>query len=117
MRTYGRVTDVLTKKKTWIVVETDARGFDDYVWATTLCQCLKLNLGESPFYADYGIPAHPSVVTQVQPDFYVARTQRQFASRFASLIIAKTSTSPNPPVYRVNVITRFGTVFQQQVAA
>ncbi len=114
MRTYGRIQDILTKQLRWVVVETDSNGFDDYVWITTLCQCLKLNLGESPFYADYGIPAHPSVVSQVQPDFYVARTQQQFAQHFASLIIVKTSSAP--PTYRVNIITNYGTTVQVSIA-
>lgn len=101
MRTWGRDRD-----GKWVEVSTDANGFDDAVWITTLIQCLLLNLGESPFYANYGIPAHPSVVTQVFPDFYVARTQQQFASRFASLVIAKQQSAT--PTYRINVTTHQG---------
>lgn len=115
LRSYGRVTDPLTGAKTWVVVQTDANGEDSYVWATTLCQVIKLNLGESPFFADYGLPAHQSVVTQVQPDFYVSRTQRQFAKRFASLIVAKVTAIP-APVYRMNAVTKYGTVLQANVA-
>lgn len=94
MRTYGRVVNQ-DGSKSWVVVQTDANGFDDWVWVTTLLQVLKLNLGESPFYANYGIPAKPSIVQQVFPDFYVSRTQQQFAPRFASLSLAKLpSTTP-----------------------
>ena len=107
MRTYGRVTNQ-DGSKTWVVVETtDADGNNDYVWLLTLIQCLLLNLGESPFYANYGIPAKPSVVQQVMPDFYIWQTQRQFAQYFASLIVSK---DPGPdPVYNVNVTTNQGT--------
>lgn len=108
MRTYGRTTDVLTGVKTWHVVTTDAAGFDDLVWVTTLAQVLQLNLGESPFYGNYGIPAHPSVVQQVFPDFYVLYTQQRFASKFASLLVSKL---PLPePVYQIQVMTHQGVV-------
>ena len=71
MRTYGRTQDVLTGKKTWVTVKTDPQGFNDMVMLTTLAQCLKLNLGESPFWADWGIPAYTSIVTQIHPDLYM----------------------------------------------
>ena len=87
MRTYGRTQDVITGKKTWWLVQTDFNGFNDSVYLTALAQVLKLNLGESPFFANYGIPAHQSVVTQVYPNYYLARTQQQFAGYFASLIL------------------------------
>ena len=114
MRTYGRITNA-DGTRTWVVVETDANGNDDLVWLTTLIQTLKLNLGESPFYANYGIPAHPSVVSQVQPDFYVARTQQQFARYFASLSIAKVPGTVTP-TYNVTVTTHQGVVLSAQVA-
>lgn len=101
MRTYGRANGK------WVEVATDAGGFDDAVWVTTLVQCLLLNLGESPFYANYGIPSQQSVEQQVFPDYYVARTQQQFAPRFASLIVAKEQTQVKP-VYRINIITHQG---------
>jgi len=105
MRTYGRITNP-DGTKSWVEVTTDANGFNDWVWVTTLCQVLLLNLNESPFYANYGIPAKQSVIQQVQPDYYVARTQQQFADKFANLVIAKESS--NPPKYRVNVTTHQG---------
>lgn len=102
MRTWGRPNG----SKTWVEVTTDANGYDDLVWITTLCQTLKLNLGESPFHADYGIPAHESIVQQVFPDFYVTLTQQQYASHFASLIISRQSSTT--PTYLVNVTTQQG---------
>lgn len=90
----------------WRVVETDANGFDDAVYLTTLCQVLELNLGESPFYANFGIPAVPTIVQQVQPDFYLNRTQSQFAQYFAALLLSKQASYP--PTYKLNVTTNQG---------
>lgn len=86
----------------WVQVDPTAAGFDDYIYITTLIQTLKLNLGESPFYANYGIPAKASIVQQVAPDFYVMRTQQQFAGFFANLTIAR---APAPPGYAVDTPT------------
>ncbi len=88
------------------MVTTDSNGQNDLVYFTTLCQVLLLNLNESPFYSNYGIPAHQSVVTQVFPDYYVTFTQQQFAPYFASLIISKFPTPE--PQYKVNVTTHAG---------
>jgi hypothetical protein len=125
MRTYGRVwatnpdgTRVVPQPPGypfWTEVQTDANGFDDYVWLTTLLQCLKLELGESPFYAQYGIPSKPSVVQQSFPDFFVSRTQQQFAPRFASLVVAKRPTPD--PTYDVNVVTHQGVRVAVSIAA
>ena len=117
MRTWGRVLkDPLFPElgKKWVEVTTTPEGFEDFVWLTTLIQCLKLNLGESPFYAQYGIPAKPSVVQQVFPDFYVARTQQQFAGFFAALLISK-EPDPATPIYRVNVTTHQGIKLNAEV--
>ncbi len=113
MRTYGRVTDLFGRRR-WVRVDTDDRGFNDLVYITTLAQALQLNLGESPFFADTGIPAHESVVTQIFPDFYVMRTQQQFSQHFASLIITKVPGQAEDkfhapgPTYRVDVTTHAG---------
>lgn len=124
MRTYGRVTTIIpgkntsdapTSTKTWVVVQTDENGSNDYVFLTTLCQVLLLNLGESPFYANYGIPGKNSVIQQIHPDFYVTITQQQFSQYFASLIITKTVVTINKrptPVYQVNVLLNNGTKAQ-----
>ena len=119
MRTYGRTRDVLTGNKTWWVITTDNNGFNDSVYLTTLAQVCKLNLGESPFFANYGIPAHPSVVMQIYPDFYMVRTQQQFAGYFASLIMtpapisqgAADSDDGRPvPAYNISVLTNYGSI-------
>lgn len=90
----------------WKIVQTDADGSNDLVWLTTLLQCLKGNTNESPFYSQFGIAAEQSVLQQVLPDYYSARTQQQFAQYFAALTITKTSS--RPPIYRVNVILHSG---------
>lgn len=96
----------------WIEVTTTPTGFDDYVYLTTLAQVLSLNLGESPFYANVGIPQKPSIIQQIAPDFYSMRTQQMFAPFFASLTIAR---APAPkglpadtPTYQVAVTTNEG---------
>lgn len=108
MRTYGRITNP-DGSRSWVVVETDANGFNDNVYLTTLCQNFKLNLGESPMFANNGIPAQQSVVTQVIPDFYVARTQQQFAQYFAALAVMRDPAS-NPPNYNVSVVFHNGAI-------
>jgi hypothetical protein len=105
MRTYGRATNPDGTKK-WVEVTTDANGFSDWVYVTALCQALLLNLNESPFFAQYGIPAKPDIVQQVQPDFYITRTQQLFAPYFANLVVAKQGS--NPPTYKINVTTMQG---------
>lgn len=97
----------------WEMVETDANGFSDGVMITTLCQVLQLNLGESPFYAQYGIPAVQSVRQQLPPDFQIALTQQQFAPYFASLIIAKRETPT--PTYDISIITHQGATITRTV--
>ena len=94
MRTYGRTTDKLGRRQ-WVEVTTDVNGSDDFVWLVTLQQVLLLNLNESPFYANYGIPAQQSVVQQIYPDYYVALTQIYFAAYFAYLSVAKID-APEP---------------------
>jgi hypothetical protein len=115
MRTYGRIVPdpLYPDVKKWVIVETDANGFDDMVWLTTLIQTIKLNLGESPFFANYGIPAHASVVSQLAPDYYMNLTQQKFASHFLSLVISRQLDAPDErgvlsPYYLVNVITQYG---------
>lgn len=111
MRTYGRINGV------WTEVDTDANGYNDQVWLTTLAQCIQLSPGESPFYAQYGIPAQPSVVSQILPSFYVSQLQTLFAQYFASLIISQDNTASRlTPTYKVDVLTNQGAKFFFEVA-
>ena len=111
MRTWGRVNGA------WQEVVTDpVTGLNDNVWLTTLLQCLKLNLGEDTFNADYGIPAQQSVIQQIFPDFYVAQIQQQFSPYFASLIIAKVP-GQIAPYYTVNIVLHSGAKISTSVPA
>lgn len=113
MRVYGRTTDVLTRAKTWRVIETASDGTNDYVYLTALAQVYKLNLNESPFYANMGIPARQAVQQQIAPDYYVYYIQQKYSQYFASLVVDKTADSP--PTYRVFVITNFGVTIPPMV--
>lgn len=121
MRTWGRVFPrdadgkrVPGARGVWTLVETQPDGSNDAVWLTTLFQCIQLFLNESPFFANFGLPARESVATQIFPDFYIWQTQRQFSPYFASLIVAK---QPAPyPSYRINVVTNQGTRLNFQIA-
>lgn len=116
MRVYGRVPiDPLDPQgpKRWVVVETED-GFNDKVYITAMAQTLKLNLNESPFWANFGIPARQSVLQQIMPDFYIVYTQKYYAQFFAALTISKKIVPvPNPdgplsPVYDMSVVTHAG---------
>lgn len=116
MRTYGRISDE-AGNRSWQIVTTDYRGNNDAVWVTTLAQVLYLTPGESPFYANYGIPARQSVLTQIAPDFYVALTQQQFSRYFASLTVTRLQNDPTTlkqepiPTYQITVVSHTGAVF------
>lgn len=97
----------------WVEVTTDANGHNDAVWLTTLAQTLQLGLNESPFFGSYGIPALPSVLTQLPPDYYVALTQQAFAKYFLSLTITKLA-GPTP-TYNVNVLANSGAILMNPV--
>lgn len=124
MRTYGRIpvfdsnhipvidpnTGVQALK--WVEVDTTPDGYNDYVYLLTLIQVMLLNLGESPFYGNYGLPAKASIVQQLPPDFFMMRTQSQFAGYFANVAIARAPAPEgypiNTPTYQVAVTTQQG---------
>lgn len=110
----GYAGDYTITPNTWTEVTTDANGYNDNVYLTTLAQVLQLNLGESPFYANYGIPQQQTIVTQVMPDFYVSQINSLMSPYFASLMINRTSS--NPPTYAVNVITHNGAIINTEIA-
>lgn len=110
MRTFGRING----SDAWVEVDTDAAGHNDAVYLTTLAQVLKLNLNESPFYANFGIPQYQSIMTQVFPDYYVMQVQKQMAPNFASLVITRVQGSV-PPVYNVVATTSQGAILSAQM--
>lgn len=103
----------------WIEVTTDAAGYNDACYVTALCQVLQLQTGESPLYANYGIPAQTSVATQVFPDMAVYLTQQQYSQFFAFLKIQKANQlnqyNVPTPVYDVTVITQTGSIINASV--
>jgi hypothetical protein len=110
--------------QTWVCVVPDPQtGSTDLLYFAALAQCLRLNLGESPFYASSGLPARQSVATQIPPDIYVARIQTQYSQYFASLVLSKVSTTPltstkpyRPvPTYRIFAVAHSGTVLNADV--
>lgn len=116
MRTFGRVWSggaVGKGTPTWVEVTTDSLGYNDYIYITTLAQVLLLNRGESPFYANFGIPAQQSVVQQVFPDFYMSQTQQQFAPYFGALTLAKLGGTT--PMYRMSVTTNAGVPAEEYI--
>jgi hypothetical protein len=119
MRVYGRTYDE-NGNPSWAVVQTDANGLNDYVYLTALIQELKLNLNESPFWGNRGIPAGPSVVTQVAPDYYTLLMQQRYAPYFLNIMISKqtrvTDAKGRPvPAYRINVTTHLGVQIETEV--
>lgn len=118
MRVYGRILlgkdpDTGVDIKQWVQVNTDPGGYNDHVYLTALAQALLLNLGESPFYADWGIPSVQSVIGRIFPDIYVTRTQERFTGRFNSLLVMRLELPE--PTYNVNVITNAGVVLNRQI--
>lgn len=116
MRTWGRIADSSGNLTKWVEVSTDANGKNDMVYLTALAQALQLVLGESPFYANYGLPAFQTIVTQVFPDYYVMQTQAQFAPFFASLTVSRASGYTSP-TYNIQAITHSGAIINSVIAA
>jgi hypothetical protein len=117
MRVYGRIVPdpLYPDRKKWVVVETDENGFDDMVYLTNMIQVIRLNLHESPFFSNWGIPAHASVMTQIAPDYYMSLIQQRFAQYFTLLNLTnlpnRVDADGRPaPAYQYNVITKYGAV-------
>lgn len=113
-RVYGRVLRDPLKPdagKRWVVVETDVNGYDDNVHVTALAQTLKLNLAESPFWANYGIPARQSIMQQYAPDFYITYIQQFYQQFFASVTVSKRRTFE--PIYDMLVVTQTGAILKR----
>ena len=109
MRTYGIVTHEDGTYE-WLEVSTDANGFNDAVYLTTLCQVLQLNRQESPIYGNYGVPSLSSLQNQIPPDLYVAQTQAQFSPFFAALAVTRSVASDGSPIYNISAVTHQGAI-------
>lgn len=128
MRTYGRigVTDARgipiidpttgAQQLQWVEVDTAANGTNDLLMVTAMCQTMLLNYGESPIFANWGIPAQQSVLQQIYPDLYMAIIQQQYAQQFASLTIKRAFAADGfTPVYDVVVITHQGVLLTASI--
>lgn len=113
-RIWGRVYDQYGNP-TWVAVTADVNGDLSNFYLTALAQVIQLQPNESPFYANYGIPAQTSILTQVYPDYYAMQIQSQYAAFFASLTISRVPQS-NPPVYNVTAVTNNGALLEASIA-
>jgi hypothetical protein len=99
----------------WVAVVTDSNGDSSNCYLTALCQAIQLILGESPFYANVGIPQQQTIMTQVFPDWYVGQLQRLYAQYFATLTIVRVPGS-FPPQYNVTAVCKSGAILNNTVA-
>lgn len=113
-RIWGRTYDS-SGNPTWVAVTPDTSGSLDNFYLTALAQVIQLQINESPFYANYGIPAQQSIITQVFPDYYAMQIQAQYAAFFAALTISRIPQS-NPPLYNVQAVTHKGTILGMSIA-
>jgi len=122
MRVYGRVPvdPVFDPKgpKKWVVVETTKNGLNDACYVTALAQTCKLNLNESPFWANFGIPAKQSVISQIVPDLYIILIQKFYQQFFSSLLVAKVPAVDGiTPQYKFSITTNAGFTFNLDIGA
>jgi hypothetical protein len=116
MRTWGRPGGTNPDgSPQWLGVYTDANGHNDSVYLTALCQTLQLNLNESPFYSNLGIPQQQTIMTQVFPDWYLPGIQQYYAQFFASLTIVRVPGS-FPPQYNITAVCHSGAVLTPTVS-
>ena len=108
MRVWGR------QNGQWVAVETGPEGLNQEVYVTWLAQVLKLNLGESPFWANWGIPQYQTIMTQIAPDYYMMQTQTFFAGKFAALAISRVP-GVTPPTYNLNIVTKAGATITAEI--
>jgi hypothetical protein len=105
-----------TRKTVWVEVQTDVNGDNSWVYLVTMLQELQLELNESPFFANRGLPARESILQQVAPDLYMSLIQQNYSQYFASLVISR---QPDPasgdPTYQVNVIFNSGVIINTAV--
>jgi len=76
------------------------------IWVTIVKHELQLRVGESPFFADAGIPAEDSIITQQEPDYHVNNVKRRYEAKFRRFDIVKRSIVPL--IYDIALTTRNG---------
>lgn len=115
---YGGVSD--TQSYSWTEVDTDANGYNDEVMLTAFCQVLQLQPGESPFYAQYGVPSIQAVQSQIYPTANVYYMQQLYAPNFIALSVSPTTAKDTDkstyPVYNVVAVANSGAILTATVA-
>lgn len=100
MRIYHKIKDENTNRTKWIII-TDP----DEIYVFWLIEVLRLILGESPFSADWGIPATETIATNIYPDYYVSIVKEKFAPYFQYLSIERLDHNVDRAVvYKVEII-------------
>ena len=111
MITFGR-----DENGNWQEVTTDANGFNDDVYLTTLAQVLQSDINESWLFPEFGIPARASVIGNTHPDYFVERIRAYFMQFFPSINIARdTDIQTNNPIYYIDVLKNDGSVFKDTI--
>ena len=110
--TWAYEAEAPEQQYSWVEVDTDENGFNDNVMLVAFCQVLQLQPGESPFYADYGIPSIAAVQGQTFPDMNVYMMQQRYAPNFVSLVVTSANETDVhgtvTPVYNVVATTHTG---------
>ena len=112
METLGR--NVTTGE--WKYVTSDNGA--ELVWFTTLCQVLKAEMREQPFYniEGFGIPTQDSIINHLMPDYYLMKIKEKFSEYFISPpTITRVSSYPEM-AYNVSVILSTGQTLEQLVS-
>ena len=108
MRVYGRTIDNTRPNANfykWQVVQDD----DDNIRLTHLIQVLQMDIQESPFYSNWGMPVANALITGVLSDVAINNTINQFAQYFAALQITRgISNDPKEIYYQVDVVLKNG---------
>lgn len=119
MRVWGRQVNS-DLSYSWIEVTTDANGYNDEAMLTAFCQVLQLQPGESPFYAQYGVPSIQAVQSQLYPTANVYYMQQIYSPNFIALSVTPTSQKETngaaTPVYNVVAVANSGAILSAQVA-
>jgi hypothetical protein len=110
MQTFGRDSN-----GQWFEVTTDAAGFNDDVYLTTLAQVLQSDINESWLFPELGIPARQSVIGRTHPDYFVDRVRAYFSRFFANISITLTTDTDGNPLYYVGVLKNDGSDYKATI--
>lgn len=78
---------------------------------------LLLQLGEEPFYADWGIPVTQTLANRYWPDYYLNLIQQRFADQVSFIKITPERSDNDPgtePLYSISIIFNDGTFWNSQ---